>query len=142
LQTTDEIKNLLRGFAGEYVPAGPSGSPTRGMANVLPTGRNFYSVDPQTIPSPAAWEVGQRIGQQLLEKYLAEEGRYPESVGLVVWGTSAMRTQGDDIAEILFLLGVRPVWQAENRRVRGLEVSQRRISAALSSDRHCGQKSG
>ena len=122
LRTTDEISNLLRGFAGEYVPAGPSGSPTRGMANVLPTGRNFYSVDPQTIPSPAAWEVGGRVGQQLLEKYLAEEGRYPESVGLVVWGTSAMRTHGDDIAEILFLLGVRPIWQPESRRVRGVEL--------------------
>jgi cobaltochelatase CobN len=122
LQTTDEITNLLRGCAGEYVPAGPSGSPTRGMANVLPTGRNFYSVDPQTIPSPTAWEVGRRIGQQLLEKYLAEEGHYPESVGLVVWGTSAMRTHGDDIAEILFLLGARPVWQPESRRVRGIEV--------------------
>jgi cobaltochelatase CobN len=120
LRTTDEINNLLRGFAGEYVPAGPSGSPTRGMANVLPTGRNFYSVDPQAIPSPAAWEIGKQIGQQVLDKYLAEEGRYPESVGIVVWGTSAMRTHGDDIAEILFLLGVRPVWQPENRRIRGV----------------------
>jgi cobaltochelatase CobN len=92
------------------------------MANVLPTGRNFYSVDPNTIPSPAAWEVGQGLGRALLDKYLAEEGRYPESVGIVVWGTSAMRTHGEDVAEILFLLGVRPIWQPESRRVRGLEV--------------------
>jgi len=121
-RTGDELGNLLRGLRGEYVPAGPSGAPTRGMANVLPTGRNFYSVDPNTIPSPAAWEVGQSLGRALLDKYLAEEGRYPAAVGIVVWGTSAMRTHGEDVAEILYLLGVRPVWQPESRRVRGLEV--------------------
>jgi cobaltochelatase CobN len=92
------------------------------MANVLPTGRNFYSVDPKTIPSQAAWEMGQGLSQALLDKYLEEEGAYPEMVGLVVWGTSAMRTHGDDIAQILHLLGVRPVWQEESRRVTGLEV--------------------
>ncbi|MCC6177737.1 MAG: cobaltochelatase subunit CobN [Chloroflexi bacterium] len=121
-RTTDEIANLLRGLRGGYIPAGPSGAPTRGQANALPTGRNFYSVDPNTIPSPNAWETGKALGEALLQKYLAEEGRYPESVGIVVWGTSAMRTHGDDIAEILYLLGVRPVWQRENRRVRGIEL--------------------
>jgi cobaltochelatase CobN len=122
LKTTDEIDNLLRGLDGRFVPPGPSGAPTRGMANVLPTGRNFYSVDPKTLPSPAAWEVGKALGDGLLEKYLEEEGAYPEMVGMVVWGTSAMRTHGDDIAQILYLLGVRPVWQAESRRVTGVEV--------------------
>ncbi len=122
MQTPNEIENTLRGLSGGHVPAGPSGSPTRGMANVLPTGRNFYSVDPRSLPSPAAWEVGCQAGDALLKKYFAEERSYPESVGLVVWGTSAMRTHGDDVAEILYLLGVRPVWQAESRRVRGVEV--------------------
>ena len=122
LRTPDEIGNLLRGLEGRYVPPGPSGAPTRGMANILPTGRNFYSVDPKTIPSPAAWETGKQLAQSLLDKYLQEEGAYPEMVGLVVWGTSAMRTHGDDIAQILHLLGVRPKWQAESRRVMGLEV--------------------
>ena len=122
MRTPDEIGNLLRGLEGKYVPAGPSGAPTRGMANILPTGRNFYSVDPKTIPSPAAWETGQQLAQSLLDKYLEEEGAYPEMVGLVVWGTSAMRTHGDDIAQILHLLGVRPRWQAESRRVLGLEA--------------------
>ena len=122
LRTPDEIGNLLRGLEGKYVPPGPSGAPTRGMANILPTGRNFYSVDPKTIPSPAAWETGQQLAGSLLEKYLEEEGAYPEMVGLVVWGTSAMRTHGDDVAQILHLLGVRPKWQAESRRVLGLEV--------------------
>ena len=122
MRTTDEIDNLLRGLNGRFVPAGPSGAPTRGMANVLPTGRNFYSVDPKTIPSPAAWEMGKGLSEGLLAKYLAEEGAYPEMVGLVVWGTSAMRTHGDDIAQIFHLLGVRPVWQPESRRVMGLEI--------------------
>ena len=122
MRTSDEIGNLLRGLDGRFVPPGPSGAPTRGMANVLPTGRNFYSVDPKTLPSPVAWEVGKDLGDALLEKYLQEEGSYPEMVGVVVWGTSAMRTHGDDIAQIMYLLGVRPVWQAESRRVSGVEV--------------------
>ncbi len=122
MRTSDEIGNLLRGLDGRFVPPGPSGAPTRGMANVLPTGRNFYSVDPKTLPSPVAWTVGTDLGDALLEKYLQEEGAYPEMVGVVVWGTSAMRTHGDDIAQIMYLLGVRPVWQAESRRVTGLEV--------------------
>jgi cobaltochelatase CobN len=122
LRTPDEMGNLLRGLAGGYVPAGPSGSPTRGLVNVLPTGRNFYSVDPKALPSALSWEVGLGLAEDLLRRYLEEEERYPETVGIVVWGTAAMRTQGDDIAEILALLGVRPVWNKESRRVTGLEV--------------------
>ena len=121
-RTGEEITNLLRGLDGRYVPAGPSGSPTRGLVNVLPTGRNFYSVDPKALPSELAWETGQRLASDLLRRYLDEEGRYPETVGIVVWGTAAMRTQGDDIGEILALLGVRPVWDAPSRRVTGIEV--------------------
>lgn len=121
-RTPEEIGNILRALQGEYVPAGPSGAPTRGLAHVLPTGRNFYSVDPKTLPSPIAYQVGTELARVLLEKYLAEEGTYPESVGIVVWGTSAMRTHGDDIAEVLALLGVRPVWQTESRRVTDIEV--------------------
>ncbi|MDX6379750.1 MAG: cobaltochelatase CobN, partial [Rubrobacteraceae bacterium] len=121
-RTPEEMGNLLRGLAGGYVPAGPSGSPTRGLINVLPTGRNFYSVDPKALPSRLSWEVGQELAGDLLQRYLEEEGRYPETVGIVVWGTAAMRTQGDDVAEILALLGVSPVWNEESRRVTGLEV--------------------
>jgi cobaltochelatase CobN len=120
-QTGDEVAHILRALAGGFVPPGPSGAPTRGSASILPTGRNFYSVDIKTVPSPAAWEVGRRLGDDLLRRYLREEGTYPQSVGIVVWGTSTMRTQGDDIAEILYLLGIRPRWQAESRRVLALE---------------------
>jgi cobaltochelatase CobN len=122
LRTTDEIDNLLRGLDGQFVPAGPSGAPTRGMANILPTGRNFYSVDPKTIPSPTAWDMGVGLADALLSVYMEEEGAYPEMVGLVIWGTSAMRTHGDDIAQVFALLGVKPVWQQESRRITGLEV--------------------
>src|SRR5215210_7844993 len=121
-RTPEEMGNLLRGLSGGYVPAGPSGSPTRGLVNVLPTGRNFYSVDPKALPSALSWEVGQALADDLLRRHLEEEGRYPETVGIVVWGTAAMRTQGDDVADILALLGVRPVWNEESRRVVGLEV--------------------
>jgi cobaltochelatase CobN len=121
-QTTDEIANLLGGLEGRYVPAGPSGAPTRGMAHVLPTGRNFYAVDPRALPSAAAWQVGRELARAVLERHRAETGGYPETVGISAWGTSAMRTHGDDVAEVLALLGVRPVWQKENRRVLGAEV--------------------
>jgi len=118
----DEIGNLLLGLQGGYVPAGPSGSPTRGMAHILPTGRNFYSVDPRSVPSQSAWRVGQQLAREVLERHLRETGAYPHSVAISIWGTSAMRTHGDDVAQILCLLGVRPVWRPGNRQVSGIEV--------------------
>ncbi|HJX43023.1 MAG TPA: cobaltochelatase subunit CobN [Geodermatophilus sp.] len=121
-RTTDELDATLHALDGGYVPAGPSGSPLRGLVNVLPTGRNFYSVDPRAVPSRLAWETGQAMADSLLERYLADTGEYPPSVGLSVWGTSAMRTSGDDVAEVLALLGVRPVWDDASRRVTSLEA--------------------
>ena len=121
-RATDEIDNLLSGLSGRYVPAGPSGSPTRGMAQILPTGRNFYSVDPRSVPSQSAWRVGQQLAREVLDRYQRESGDYPESVAISIWGTSAMRTHGDDVAQILALLGVRPVWRAESRQVSGVEI--------------------
>jgi cobaltochelatase CobN len=121
-RTTDELDHLLHALSGGFVPAGPSGSPTRGLVGVLPTGRNFYSVDPKASPSRNAWAVGVALADSLLTRYLADHGEYPASVGLVVWGTSAMRTAGDDLAEALWLLGVRPTWDEASRRVTGLEV--------------------
>jgi cobaltochelatase CobN len=121
-RTTDELDMTLHALEGGYVPAGPSGSPLRGLVNVLPTGRNFYSVDPRAIPSRLAWETGSAMAESLVERYQADhDGQFPPSVGLSVWGTSAMRTAGDDVAEVLALLGVRPVWDDASRRVTGLE---------------------
>ncbi|OLE28776.1 MAG: cobaltochelatase subunit CobN [Actinobacteria bacterium 13_1_20CM_3_71_11] len=121
--TTGELDAVLHALDGGYVPAGPSGSPTRGLVNVLPTGRNFYSVDPKAIPSRNAWEVGQALADSLLRRHVEDTGGYPATVGLTMWGTSAMRTQGDDIAEVLALLGCRPVWDDASRRVTGVEVT-------------------
>ncbi|XVQ09321.1 cobaltochelatase subunit CobN [Spirillospora sp. CA-255316] len=120
--TSGEIGAVLHALDGGYVPAGPSGSPTRGLVNVLPTGRNFYSVDPKAIPSRNSWEVGVALADSLIARHLEDTGEYPSSVGLTVWGTSAMRTQGDDIAEVLALIGCRPVWDDASRRVTGFEI--------------------
>ncbi|HEX2314112.1 MAG TPA: cobaltochelatase subunit CobN, partial [Thermomonospora sp.] len=120
--TGDEIDAVLHALDGGHIPAGPSGSPTRGLVNVLPTGRNFYSVDPKAIPSRNAWDVGVALADSLIRRHLDDTGEYPSGVGLTVWGTSAMRTQGDDIAEVLALIGCRPVWDDASRRVTGFEV--------------------
>ncbi|WP_328433505.1 cobaltochelatase subunit CobN [Streptomyces sp. NBC_00425] len=120
--TTAELDHAVHALAGGFVPAGPSGSPLRGLVNVLPTGRNFYSVDPKAVPSRLAWETGQALADSLLERYRTDNGEWPTSVGLSLWGTSAMRTAGDDVAEALALLGVRPVWDDASRRVTGVEA--------------------
>lgn len=119
--TTAELDHTVKALNGGFVPAGPSGSPLRGLVNVLPTGRNFYSVDPKAVPSRLAWETGQALADSLIDRYRTDNGEYPTSVGLSLWGTSAMRTAGDDVAEALALLGVRPVWDDASRRVTGLE---------------------
>lgn len=121
-RTPDEVANLLAGFRGRHISAGPSGAPSRGAANVLPTGRNFYSVDPKAIPSPLAWDVGSTLAKRLVERHVTETGAAPTTVGLVLWGTACMRTAGDDAAEALALLGVRPRWDEQSQRVVGLDV--------------------
>ncbi|MEQ1908327.1 MAG: cobaltochelatase subunit CobN [Vicinamibacterales bacterium] len=119
---TDEIDHVLDALAGRYVPPGPAGAPTRGMAHILPTGRNFYAVDPRAVPSQAAWRVGEQLAREVLARHLAEEERYPEMIGLGAWGTSQMRTGGDDVAEVLALFGVEPVWDPQSRRIQDLAV--------------------
>jgi len=121
-RTDEELAHVLAALHGRHVPAGPSGAPTRGRIDVLPTGRNFYSVDPRALPSELSWEVGRKLADALLERHRRETGELPRMVGLVAWGTAAMRTQGDDVAEMLALLGVRPTWHPESRRVTGIEV--------------------
>jgi cobaltochelatase CobN len=121
-QAGDEVEHLLDALEGKYVPAGPAGAPTRGMAHILPTGKNFYAVDPRALPSQAAWRVGQQLSREAIERFCQDEGKYPEMMGLSVWGTSQMRTHGDDIAEAFSLIGVEPVWNAQSRRLDGVAV--------------------
>ncbi|HOW04894.1 cobaltochelatase subunit CobN [Methanospirillum hungatei] len=121
-QTTDELTNMIRGLDAGYVPPGPCGDPTRGNVHLLPTGRNCYSIDPATIPTPAAWKTGKDMADQMIERYITEKGEYPQKVGIVVWATDTMRTGGDDIAYILWLMGLRPIWSSRGGTVTGLEV--------------------
>lgn len=120
--TTEEISNLIAGLNGLYVPSGPSGAPTRGQLDLLPTGKNFYSVDVRTIPTETAYKLGEKSAQLIIDRYLQEHGEYPETIGISVWGTSTMRTGGDDIAQAFALMGVKPIWKNANRRVSDFEV--------------------
>ena len=117
-----EIQSLLDGLDGLFVPAGPSGAPSRGRLDTLPTGRNFFSVDNRSIPSPAAWTLGQKSAQAFVERYLQDNGDYPRRLGLSIWGTATMRTGGDDIAQAFALMGVRPKWSLGSQRVFDFEV--------------------
>ena len=119
---SEELRHLKRGLEGRFVPPGPSGSPSRGRPDVLPTGRNFYSVDTRAIPTQAAWALGLKSARQLLERHLQEHGDYPRAIGLSIWGTATMRTGGDDIAQAMALLGVRPKWAAGSHRVTDFEI--------------------
>ncbi|WP_339904287.1 cobaltochelatase subunit CobN [Pseudomonas guineae] len=117
-----EMHGLLSGLAGRFVPAGPSGAPSRGRLDVLPTGRNFYSVDVRNLPTPTAWRIGVQAADRLLERHLQDHGDHLRQLGLSMWGTATMRTGGDDMAQSLALMGVRPVWQAGSQRVERFEV--------------------
>jgi cobaltochelatase CobN len=121
-KTTQEITALLHGLDGGYIPSAPSGAPTRGRSEVLPTGRNFYSVDIRAVPTESAWDVGRKAAEVLVERYTQENGEYPRSLGLSVWGTATMRTGGDDLAQALALIGVQPLWDGASRRVVDFEV--------------------
>ncbi|MGR9393696.1 cobaltochelatase subunit CobN [Rhizobium leguminosarum] len=117
-----EIAGLLAGLDGRFVAPGPSGAPTRGRPDVLPTGRNFYSVDSRAVPTPAAYELGKKSAELLVRRYVQDHGEWPVSFGLTAWGTSNMRTGGDDIAQALALIGVKPLWDMSSRRVTGYEI--------------------
>jgi cobaltochelatase CobN len=117
-----EIGSLLAGLDGRFVEPGPSGAPTRGRLDVLPTGRNFYSVDTRAVPTPTAWAMGWRSAETLLEQHLQQHGDWPRRIALSAWGTANMRTGGDDIAQALAFLGCRPLWDAASVRVTGVEV--------------------
>jgi cobaltochelatase CobN len=121
IEASKEIEALLTGFQGKYIPAGPSGLITRGRDDVLPTGRNFYSLDPHRVPTKAAWEVGKRLADKVLEKHLEEEDRYPENIALYWMCNDIMWADGEGLGQMLYLLGVQPKW-LPNGRVSGIEV--------------------
>ena len=121
-RTDEEIKSVIRALDGGYVLPGPSGCPTRGNVHLLPTGRNFYSIDPAGIPTRPSWSMGQKMADLMIQRHVKDNGAYPKQVGIVVWATDTMKTGGDDIAYILWLLGVRPVWSASGSAVTGLEI--------------------
>ncbi|MEL7211518.1 MAG: cobaltochelatase subunit CobN [Pseudomonadota bacterium] len=119
---TAEGQGLLNALDGRFVAPAPSGAPTRGRLDVLPTGRNFYSVDSRAVPTPTAWALGWKSANLLIEKHLQTHGDWPRAMLLTAWGTANMRTGGDDIAQCLALMGVKPKWDSANRRVTGFEV--------------------
>ena len=113
---------LLNAVAGQRIPAGPSGAPTRGRLEVLPTGRNFYSADLRGLPTEAAWSLGRRAAELLLEQHIQDQGEHLQHLAMSVWGTATMRNGGDEIAQALALMGVQPVWDGGQRRVVDVEV--------------------
>jgi cobaltochelatase CobN len=117
-----ETAAILAGLDGRRVAPGPSGAPSRGRPDVLPTGRNFFSVDTRAVPTPAAWQLGWHSAGLVVERYAQDHGRYPARIAMSAWGTANMRTGGDDIAQALALLGVRPVWEGASGRVTGFEI--------------------
>lgn len=121
ISQSQEIESLLHGFEGGYIPSGPSGLITRGRDDVLPTGRNFYSLDPQRVPTKAAWIIGGKLAEVLIEKYMREEGRFPENVAIYWMANDIMWADGEGMAQIMHLIGVRPVWQP-NGRIKGFEI--------------------
>lgn len=116
-----EIESLMNAMNGGHVPAGPSGYLSRGRYDILPTGRNFYNVDPTRIPTKAAWRVGVRLAEALIARYQKDEGRCPETVGMVWLASDIMRADGEQIGQILHLLGARPKWKG-NGQVDGIEI--------------------
>ncbi|QQR35867.1 cobaltochelatase subunit CobN [Devosia oryziradicis] len=117
-----EMQALLDGLDGKFIRPGPSGAPSRGRLDVLPTGRNFYSVDSRAVPTPTAWELGRKSAESLVLRHLQDHGHHLRSVALSVWGTANMRTGGDDIAQALALIGARPTWDPGSLRVSGYEI--------------------
>jgi cobaltochelatase CobN len=117
-----EMRGLLDALSGRFVPAGPSGAPSRGRLDVLPTGRNFFSVDVRNLPTTTAWRIGFKSADLLLERHLQDHGDHLRQLGLSVWGTATMRTGGDDIAQAMALMGVRPVWATGSQRVDDFEI--------------------
>ena len=120
-ETKKEMEHTLRGLSARYIVPGISGSPHAGGVSLLPAGVNFYGIDPRRLPTKTAWEVGKELGDQVISQYIESEGRYPESVGMVFWSGANMRSHGQCIAEFLYLMGIRPIWEPGSLYVKRLE---------------------
>ncbi|MGB1360622.1 MAG: cobaltochelatase subunit CobN, partial [Alphaproteobacteria bacterium] len=118
----NEINGLLTGLNGDFVKSGASGAPTRGRIDVLPTGKNFYSVDTRVVPTPSAWSLGWKSAGLVIDRYLQDHGEYPKTIAVSAWGTANMRTGGDDIAQVLALMGAKPTWDNTTGKVNGFEI--------------------
>ncbi|MDB5394717.1 MAG: Cobaltochelatase subunit CobN [Rhodospirillales bacterium] len=117
-----EMRGLLTALDGEFVAPGPAGAPARGRTDVLPTGRNLFSIDPRAIPTRTAWEIGRRTAEEMLTRHIQDHGEWPKRVVLDIWGSATMRTGGDDLAQAFALMGVRPRWDAGSNRVAGFDI--------------------
>lgn len=117
-----ELKSVINGLEGRFILPGKSGSPTRSGIDILPTGTNFYSVDPNMIPSRSAWLLGKTLGDELLKRYLKEENRYPNTTTMIIYGGETMKTNGEDIGEAMYLMGVEPIWMESSDKVLGVKV--------------------
>ncbi|HEX3574219.1 MAG TPA: cobaltochelatase subunit CobN, partial [Rhodopila sp.] len=117
-----EMRGLLAALDGRFVPPGPAGAPDRGRTDVLPTGRNLFSIDPRAVPTRTAWEIGRRTAEALLTRHAQDHGDWPKRIVLDIWGSATMRTGGDDLAQAFALLGVRPCWDNGSSRIAGFDI--------------------
>jgi cobaltochelatase CobN len=117
-----EGAGLLAALAGRFVSPGPAGAPSRGRADVLPTGRNLYSLDPRAMPTRAAMALGGKAAEAILRRHLQEQGDWPRRLVIDLWGSAALRTGGEDLALAFILMGASPVWDDDSNRISGVEI--------------------
>ncbi len=117
-----ELDGICRALDGRFIAPGPAGAPSRGRADVLPTGRNLYTLDPRGLPTPMAWTNGQRAAAAIIARYVSDHGDYPRAIVMDLWGSATLRTGGEELATALALLGVRPVWDTRSFRVTGIKT--------------------
>ncbi|SDR62311.1 cobaltochelatase CobN subunit [Rhizobiales bacterium GAS113] len=122
LDAPEEMAGLLRALDGRFVEPGPAGAPSRGRLDVLPTGRNLYTIDPRAVPTRTAWEIGSRTATEVMTRHAQDQGDWPRRIVIDLWGSASMRTGGDDLAQALALIGVRPLWDNASTRVSGFEI--------------------
>jgi cobaltochelatase CobN len=117
-----EMLGLLKALDGHFVPPGPAGAPSRGRLDVLPTGRNLYAIDPRSVPTRNAFEIGRRAAEEIVARYVQDHGDWPKRLVLDLWGSASMRTGGEEIAQAFAYLGARPVWDHASNRVNAFEI--------------------